>query len=94
MDCGVRMTTIASTRAPFRSTLIAASYRALVASPMTSTGFWTAAVGGRCFRRAVWVLSVNSASLRPVLTAASVARIPGPPALVTIATLLPRGIGR
>ena len=61
---------------------------------MTSTGLWRLAVLGRWLASVSIVSSLNLASSRPENTVMSVARIPGPPALVTMATRLPEGIFR
>ena len=58
-----------------------------------STGFATLAVGGRNAENLAHVAGLNSATVRPAATQASAARMPGPPALVTIATRLPFGNG-
>ena len=51
-----------------------------------------AAVGNLLFK-AVAMLSVKTATFMPLFSTASTAMIPGPPALVIIATRLPLGIG-
>ncbi len=61
---------------------------------MTSTGLWMLAVVGRWLASSSIVSCLNFASSRSEETVMSVARIPGPPALVTMATLLPLGIFR
>jgi hypothetical protein len=58
-----------------------------------STGFATLAAAGRNARSAVVVGDVNDVTVRPLASHASAARMPGPPALVTIATRFDCGIG-
>ena len=59
-----------------------------------STGLWTLASAGRKLRSRSSVSSDSRAISSPRLTQASVAMIPGPPALVTIATRLPVASGQ
>ena len=58
-----------------------------------STGFATLAAAGRKARRASAVPAARGGSSSPCASQASAARMPGPPALVTIATRPPRGTG-
>ena len=58
-----------------------------------STGLPTAAASGRNVRSALVVASASAGSSSPCASQASAARMPGPPALVRIATRLPRGTG-
>ena len=60
---------------------------------MTSTGLPTAAAAGSTSRSLAWVAGVGAIIFRPSSSAASAAMIPGPPALVMIATRLPSGNG-
>jgi hypothetical protein len=58
-----------------------------------STGFCTLAVEGRKAARAAFVSGDRSTTVSPVPSHASAARIPGPPAFVTIARRVPFGSG-
>ncbi len=87
------MTITPSTFLSFNTLLSADSYLSCRASPIISIGLLKFAVFGRYFFNSVMVFSSNLASSNPYLILASVAIIPGPPALVTIAILLPLGIG-
>ena len=58
-----------------------------------STGFATLASAGRSSRSRAVVSSDSVGSSRPAASQASAARIPSPPALVSTATLRPRGSG-
>ena len=59
-----------------------------------STGFLTDAAAGRKLRKCAFVASVSGAISMPCVQIASVAIMPGPPELVTMATRLPRGTGQ
>ena len=80
-----------SSAAPSRRS--ARPYCAAVALATTSTGFRTAACGGRPARNAAWVPSDSSGTSRPAASQASATRIPGPPPLVSTATRRPAGTG-
>ena len=58
-----------------------------------STGFLTDASAGRNARRRSSVCETSGVTVRPRLSQASEAMIPGPPALVRMATRRPRGTG-
>ena len=58
-----------------------------------STGLPTDAAAGRNDRNSATVASESGGSSRPCAAQASAARMPGPPALVTIATRPPLGTG-
>ena len=58
-----------------------------------STGLTVLASGAMCGRILACVASLRGATVSPSCTIASVARMPGPPELVTIATRLPCGTG-
>ena len=59
-----------------------------------STGFFTEAAAGRKERSSAFVSSLIGAICMPNSQTASVAMMPGPPELVTIATRSPFGIGQ
>ena len=93
MACGVIMTIAMSTFSSFKQASKEKSYRSAFASPITSTGLNTAASGGK------YSLSLAIVSGRKFVidsssrSTASVQMIPGPPALVIIATPFPSGVG-
>jgi hypothetical protein len=60
---------------------------------MTSTGLPTDAAAGRKWRIFVFAFSLGTTIFSPMLSAASAAMMPGPPALVITATRLPVGNG-
>ena len=90
---GMKMTRTESTRSSPSSTPSARSYCSAVADAIMSTGLPTDAAAGRNDRSAATVASDSGGTTRPCASHASAARMPGPPALVRIATRRPRGTG-
>jgi len=71
----------------------AAPYRSLSASPSTSTGFTALAASGST-SLIFWIVSLSKRARRiPLCSSMSVARMPGPPAFVIIATRSPLSSG-
>ncbi len=87
------MTSTASTRSSARSSCSALRYSSGPADATMSTGFATLAASGRKARSAATVSSPRVGSSRPFASQASAARMPGPPALVRMATRGPFGGG-
>ena len=71
----------------------ACSKLAASAEAIMSTGLRTEASAGRRVRSRSWVRADSSTTSRSWVSAASAAMMPGPPALVTMASRLPRGRG-
>ena len=90
---GVQMTMAASTASSARTMPSACSYTSGVADATRSTGLDTAAFGSTTARSASCVAADSSGTSSPAPSQASVARIPGPPELPTMATRCPRGSG-
>ena len=90
---GVRMTRRPSASGSAAAISSAFAYRSGGASPMMSIGLlWLQTAGSTSLRAAI-VSSLMSVSSPPPPMSASVARTPGPPALVTIDSFRPPGRG-
>ncbi len=89
---GVMMIRIASTPGSFRTMSVALAIRLDLASPRTSTGLRFDQNSGRFSERSDRVSPDSPARVPLRAMRASVAITPGPPALVTIPSLDPRGI--
>ena len=90
---GVRITSRPSASGSAAAISSAFAYRSGGASPMMSIGLlWLQTTGSTSLRAAI-VSSLMSVSSPPPPMSASVARTPGPPALVTIESFRPRGRG-
>ena len=90
---GVKMTMSASTSSADSAVSTAWRYSAGPAEATMSTGLPTLATAGRNAEKRARVPAENSVTVSPAASHASTARMPGPPALVTIATRRPRGSG-
>ena len=90
---GTKIVSTMSTPGSARTSGMAAAYSRAPAPATMSTGFATDASGTSSLRSASFVASESVASLSPLLTRKSVARIAGPPAFVTMATRPPAGSG-
>src|SRR4028119_337276 len=89
MSCGVRTTSRPSLLGSLRKTSRVSAYRSGGASPRTSTGLaWLQGAGRKPFSFSI-ASGESSESSPPPVMSASVARTPGPPAVVTR-----RGLGR
>ena len=89
----MKMTTSASTLGSRATIRIASRYWSAVADAIMSTGFATLASPAATSRSAAWVDSASERDLEASASQASAQRIPGPPALVRIATRRPLGGG-
>ena len=90
---GMNTAMIASISSAAPSRRSARPYCPAVALATTSTGFPTAAWGGRPARSAAWVSSDSSGTSSPAASQASATRMPGPPPLVSTPTRRPAGAG-
>jgi len=93
MDWGVRITNIPSLLGSLAATSNALEYLSGLASPMISTGLLWLQTAGRSWLNASIVSGDNSVSSPPLVIKASVAKTPGPPALVKIVKRRPLGRG-
>lgn len=90
---GMKITITASTPGSRPTIRIASRYCSAGAEASRSTGLETLASPGSTARSARWVSSASTGTSSPSATQVSAHRIPGPPALVRIATRRPRGGG-
>ena len=90
---GAKITISASTSSEASAISMVRRYASGPADATMSTGLVTVASAGRKARSVSRVASENSETARPAASQASTARMPGPPALVTIATRRPAGSG-
>ena len=91
---GMKDAMTASTPGSCRTSVSTSRYVVAVAEAMRSTGLRTTASSGTRSRMARCVSGVSSTTLSPADSHASVRMMAGPPALLTMATRLPRGSGR